>query len=312
MKKVFSSHSEVAHVWASRTQEFGTAGNVSFQGDKILSYHWWTMAQFYVTKSGKKYVFIRNWSYSSSTGKHLGIVQRAIPPDYERIYVCGQTGGYYGHYSGGLIDHESNIAGFISKMKISFTGLKGSKYPDNLYNNNQATYNALKKYCSIFRLKVPKEAKNYLLDWDNIQYLVEGQLRKNRDREYNSLKNQLASNVHERHVLSTVKPLFPEVINEWRRGKRANTDLYIERDNKKYHIPGYYLRVVGDEVESNHWAKVPVQAAKILLQRIRDNKPVKGFQVGRYTVISINGSLKIGCHEFKRSEIDNFCAFYGW
>ena len=115
MKTVFSSHSEVAHVWASQSQQHGTAGNISFNGASILSYHWWEMATLYTDKTGKQYCFIRNWSYSNSTSKHLLHVRRAVPDYYEMFPVHGGNSGYY-NYSGShgtLLDHESNILYWI-------------------------------------------------------------------------------------------------------------------------------------------------------------------------------------------------------
>jgi hypothetical protein len=75
---------------------------------------------------------------------------------------------------------------------------------------------------------------------------------------------------------------------------------------------GYYMRVSGENVVTSGSARVPIREAKILLHRIRTKQDVKGFKIGNYTVISINGTLKIGCHEFTQSEIKAFTEFYGW
>lgn len=37
MKKVFSTHSEVAHIWAQQNQREGEASNMFFEGDTIYS-----------------------------------------------------------------------------------------------------------------------------------------------------------------------------------------------------------------------------------------------------------------------------------
>ena len=72
------------------------------------------------------------------------------------------------------------------------------------------------------------------------------------------------------------------------------------------------LRIKGDYVETSKGAEVPIREAKILLERIRGGKDVKGFKIGHFTVISLNGVLKVGCHEIPREEIDDFCKRYNW
>lgn len=42
---------------------------------------------------------------------------------------------------------------------------------------------------------------------------------------------------------------------------------------------------------------MPIKAAKVLYQRIKDGKDIKGFDLNGYTVIGLNGILKIGCHK---------------
>ena len=49
-------------------------------------------------------------------------------------------------------------------------------------------------------------------------------------------------------------------------------------------------------VETSQGVKVSVKEAKILYTMIQAKKDIKGFKISNYTVISINGTLKIGCH----------------
>lgn len=68
----------------------------------------------------------------------------------------------------------------------------------------------------------------------------------------------------------------------------------------------------GEYIETSHGANVPLREAKILLDRIINGKDVKGFEIGRYTVISMNGVLKVGCHEIPREEIMRFAKQENW
>jgi hypothetical protein len=315
MRKVFSSHGEVCHVWASRSQEEGTSGNISFRGDSIYSYHWWEMARFYETKSGKRYVFIRDRSYSSSTGKHMGHVRGAIPPGWEAIRIPGNQSGYFSHSRGNLLDHEDNVKQITDRIKASHDGLKNGVYPDRTYRENQRDYELLKKYCRIFRLKVPAEAKQHLLVWDDIKYYVQGVVEKREqrdaDREYKQNREHIANRVQYRHIMREIKPELDEKMRRWRAGE--TNDVWVrDRVGVMRTAKGYHLRVKDEMVESDASARVPIREAKILWSRIKAGKDIKGFRVGHYTVIGMNGELKIGCHTFDKKEIKEFTEFYNW
>ena len=75
-----------------------------------------------------------------------------------------------------------------------------------------------------------------------------------------------------------------------------------------------YLRVNDKEqtIETTKSANVPIREAKILYDRIQAGKDIKGFKIGYYTVISINGVLKIGCHEIERDEINRIAKILNW
>jgi hypothetical protein len=89
MKKVFSSHSEVAEVWAQRSQSEGRATNVFFEGDTIYSWgrHVAMARWFKHAQTGEPAVLVTTDSYSVSTSKHQSIVRRAIPNTVRKVYV---------------------------------------------------------------------------------------------------------------------------------------------------------------------------------------------------------------------------------
>ncbi|KKM60309.1 hypothetical protein LCGC14_1543200, partial [marine sediment metagenome] len=49
-----------------------------------------------------------------------------------------------------------------------------------------------------------------------------------------------------------------------------------------------------------------------LYNAIKAGKGVAGFKIGYYTVDSMNGALKIGCHDIPRKEIDRLALSLGW
>lgn len=52
----------------------------------------------------------------------------------------------------------------------------------------------------------------------------------------------------------------------------------------------------GQKVETSQGVEVAVNEAQLLYKMILSNKDIKGHKIGNYTVISINGTLKVGCH----------------
>lgn len=75
MRKVFSNHHEVCHVWAQQKQSEGKASRIFFEDKSIYSYgRHFEMARFVDANT----VFITTRGYSASTSKHLSLVRGAV------------------------------------------------------------------------------------------------------------------------------------------------------------------------------------------------------------------------------------------
>lgn len=59
-----------------------------------------------------------------------------------------------------------------------------------------------------------------------------------------------------------------------------------------------YLRISKDNesIETSQGVTVGIKEAKTLYTMIANKKDIKGFNIAGYTVVSLNGVLKIGCH----------------
>lgn len=79
-KTVFSSHDNLAHVWAQQTYPIGYASDcrMFFDGPTIYSYGTHFAIARFVERKGHKAVLFTTRSYSSSTGKHKSIARRAL------------------------------------------------------------------------------------------------------------------------------------------------------------------------------------------------------------------------------------------
>jgi len=294
MKTVFSNHSEVCHVWASQAQETGKAGNISFKGTEILSYHWWIMAKFII---GTNVILARNWSYSNSTSKHLTRVHGAIPGHYEVIY-CENPDGY---------SHRSNIENYVQRINSYASAFKTARtYKQRIFNENQCEISQLKRYCEIFNVQCPSGYidlnTTYNLGLIESAKVRAEELEKIRTEKFEQLRQSIASEVE-------------KLENNWIEGITNETYISLRKKGRYYDNFGFSqtrLRIKNEQVETSRGAKVPIESAKILWRMIQAGRDVKGYQVGYYTVISLNGVLKIGCHEITREEIKRFTEKYQW
>lgn len=94
-----------------------------------------------------------------------------------------------------------------------------------------------------------------------------------------------------------------EVPHVWARqsqeeGKNSNRNIYF----------------TGPKIYSygSKGARVSYEAGKLLFAMIKAGKDVKGHDIDGYTVISINGVLKIGCHVIEMAEVHRFAKMEGW
>lgn len=172
MRKVFKSAAECAHIWASRSQDEGRSGNVSFRGDSIYSYRWWEMARFIEVK-GQTIVLMRNWSYSSNTSKHMNYVLQALRGlNYRMIYCYGEQNSGYSYSSSEVLNHKDSLQNWLNTMKESQRKLKRAKFPDWQVTTNHNVRKSIEEYCSLFDLAIPEEMMKYYLDPDDIAPLL--------------------------------------------------------------------------------------------------------------------------------------------
>jgi hypothetical protein len=314
MKTVFSNR-EVCHVWASRNQATGRGSNISFDGDVIKSYGWWEMARWINDNT----ILMRDWSYSSTTGKHMSYLHRAIPAGVN-VIRCSDPGNLHSSILDAIKEFTALPDEFKRSLKYKSSILSRSFRTIQLINVLIDLYNA--DHDVNFQLDNPlKMAKIEVARIDNNPaYIAEAAAQDAKliaDKDAKEAKIKL--------LVEQYQPMYDEYIKQaipaWR--NHQSTEMLDEMKQisgaihklDRYHSfesmwtrHNAYCRLSTDltQVETSLGARVPVREAKILLSRIREGKDVKGFQIGYYTVISLNGTLKIGCHEITREEIEYF------
>lgn len=313
MRTKLKNHREVAHVWASRNQDYGECSTMSFRGDSIYSYHWWEMARFMEVK-GQKIVLIRDWSYSNSTSKHLNYVRGALRGlDYKMVHCYGTTGR-----DGSIIDHKLSVQQFLNEMYDTTVKFKRSKNPEYWLNQNARLKDAIARYCELFDIPFPDKANEYFIDPDDVVYFIEA--RKQRNIELEKTANERAEKRRQIQLKKYEEKIaeFNTHEQRWMDGENVSTEFNMPMPgcNKYSHETLQFsqtrMRLKNGMVETSEGAYVPEREALILWYLIRDGRDIKGHRVGSYTVIGINGTLKIGCHEISREEIERFVKKYNW
>lgn len=287
---------EVCHIWASRSQDEGRAGNISFNKDVLLSYHWWSMAKFI----NENTVLVRNWSYSSSTSKHLNYMRSAIPDYYRQISVYEPAERYTFE-----TDHNKNIIDFQNRIKVCFDRFKTAiKYKSMYYGSQQSIISEMKNYCKLFNLPVPKYSK-YNLNKDIYQVELTRQNEKLKVLE-------LQKEEKRQKLLEQYKGELLIAQEKWIKGEINQTSWYVKEIRNYLHFDKTYLRVKDNTIETSKGANVPLKEAEILYRMIQRQENIKGHRIGNYTVIGMNGKLKIGCHEIERDEIERIAKLLNW
>lgn len=100
---------------------------------------------------------------------------------------------------------------------------------------------------------------------------------------------------------------------EWRMGKKKYVDSYgFEGEPVYLRAVTYKQGEIQHEIQTSKGARVKYESGKLLYKLIQAGKDIKGHDIDGYTVISLNGVLKVGCHEITRKEIDRFARKEGW
>ena len=276
MKKVFSSNSQLAHVWANQLQPEGRASSMFFNGPVIYSYgHHYEIARFVEATNGQKVCFVNANGYSNSTAKHTAHVWSAIPdgiPTFKVPFLSGSS-FYYGsrqHYFN--VEH---LPGIISAMLVECKNFiyDQLKARTNFYSFNQAsgTYETIVEICQLFDLEIPARPEN----WDDAKKKAE----------------HLRNTQGERQRAKELKELekSKELLAKW---------LQHEFNGQLYNVP-VHLRISRDGrlIETTKGAKVDLQAGLRLLAKLRNNQDVKGEKIDGFTLIENTlDHVKIGCH----------------
>lgn len=280
MKRVFTTSSDVIHLFAQRSQDEARCNNVFFEGNRIYSYgRHYLLAEFIKNADGEEAILINDTGYSATTSKHIREVTGATR-QYRQFFVM-QTDPRKVAFQ---LEH---LAERLSKAKKPELYITPAEHLFNQFDTFQQWNGKTNDQESLLKINAIIEV---FRGGDYFFYL-----RANEKR----IKEA------ERLRIKEAKKQFKKELKEFYSYKRD----YVYRASGQDFVR---ISKDGQTVETSQRVSVPVREAKILYDRIQAGKDIKGFQIGHYTVIGINGTLKIGCHEITREEITRFAQSMGW
>jgi hypothetical protein len=266
MKKVFNSSYDVIHLFAQRSQTEANCKNVFFESDRIYSYgHHYLLAEFIKNDSGDEAIMINNAGYSVTTSKHISEVTQATR-QYKQFFTLQTDPAKVSYQLTQLADKLSKAKKpelYINPAEYLFTKFNEFQNWRGLTND---TLNLLKinDIIKVFR------GSSYA------EYLQEQNKRIKQAEETALIQARKQFKI-------SLKKFFNYELNY----------IYNNPTNEDY------LRISEDKeyIETSQHVTVPIREAKVLYNLIKAKKDIKGFNISGYTVIGLNGVLKIGCHK---------------
>jgi hypothetical protein len=263
MKKVFTNSSDVIHLFAQRTQDEARCSNVFFYGNTIYSYGYHYTLGQFIDDHT---IVINDYGYSRTTQKHISEIKYATR-QYKQFFTTNTD-----------IDHVSKQIKILSKALVK--AHKPEKYINDIITrwdklNEFIKYRKDKNTPKDTRYKETKKIVKNITD--NLDAWKEKILQANKKEKQREQKQ----------VKELVNKFYNYEINSFRKGDKD------------------YLRISldGNNIETNQYIKVSTEEARKLYQLILNGVDIKGHRISNYTVTSINGTLKIGCHNIDMESV---------
>lgn len=276
MKTVFTDISQVAHLWANKSQnEAKNSGhNFYFEGDTIYSYgRHFPIAKHVVNSNGENAILFTERTYSNTTAKHLHIVRQAA--SHRNLIYCFNPES----------THEQNFTSWLRWAEAEASKLTKAKKPEIYLSNISDITTRVNKYAAFYSIPIP-ETLQAVLSIGN----------KNEYAEYSEKKavyEQAEANRKEKELAKQHK----KELAKWLKGE----------SHRLYTRNGYdYLRVNEDRVETTQAVQIPMQTARQIWERIVNNTLSIGEKVMHYEVSEIGKNIVIGCHNFKTDYLLKF------
>lgn len=283
MRRVIDSR-EVYHLWAHQSQDSARGhASISFEGERAYSYSAVIGRILTSPKTGERVYLLSSRSYSVTTSRHQSMLRSA----------CYGLGTRFSVY-----DPSDSPERILRSMLEELPALaekvaKARTRKDWAQSTLDSRINDCREFARLFKLStkgIPAsgDAAEINARAEKVRKAEEAATKK-RNRE--AIKESLAA------------------LPAWFAGEHPTGLRFSVLDTD-------YLRVRGDHAETSKGAYVPIehvkQVAPLVLSILREKRTYKrnghSIHLGHYTLDSIDkdGTVKVGCHTFKRAEIERF------
>ena len=316
MKRCYSSHQEMAHVWVNSSVDvrgglYTPEYRASTTADYFKSYHTpiakWINADI---------IIIDVSNYSNTTNKHQNSIIDASSYLTQLFTKLGVDDSV-----------EHNITYYLRDMEAQITTLSKARSNISPYHAYHTSKARLLDWCKFGGADIPSEVYQLDLKVDEA-YRAFVQRRAKVDAKKEQKERE------RRAFIEAMRPRVERMreasLPLWRQHKTLDVDDYFdhaEQTRAKYFgvslIGGYYsygfnspnhynhirLSKCGKNLETDGHATVSIREACVLCDRLDKGKDVIGLKLGHYTVLEkTEDYLKIGCHKFQWSELEHLRA----
>ena len=273
MKTVFNNSHDVIHLFTQQSQPHAKSTNVFFYNDKIYSYGYhYLLASFIENKKGEKAILINNEGYSRTTSKHISAIIQASR-QYRQFFKTHIDKNL-------LLQSLEDLKKKILKAKKPFLYSDQAQHLEKKYL----------EFCGFMGQKVDRELKKAFLFFHN------------KVEEMGEIYQKEIEEAEKARIKAEKARIKAEKIKDAENlAKFMNYEI-----NYHYFYSGEdFLRISqdGQFIETSQRVKIPIESAKILYKLIKSGKDIKGYKIEDFTVISLNGTLKIGCHQINTENV---------
>lgn len=290
-KQVFSSNSQVAHIWAQQTQSMGRSKSVFFENESIYSYgRHYKAARIHVLKS-KRFALINNHRYSNTTGRHLSEIARAVY-GLMPYFSCPDVNDPKSAVR--WLDEQASGTLNLALRRQKITTEREIKYELEDIQKNFAHANELR---ALLGLKPKEPGKNQLTA---VTTHLKARLKRYRELNTPEMIVKSLEQAEKRKALKAKKlaEKHQELVARFRAGERVES-FFHEHE---------LLRIKGDVVQTSRGAEVPLKEALKLYKAVKAGKNIVNCEVGHFVVNNVNETsqtdieIRIGCHTILFSE----------
>ena len=275
MKKIFSNTSETIHVFAQQTQSEGSnqSRSVYFRDNKIYSYgSHYLLGEFINSQT----IIINDFGYSVSTSKHIS----------ELIQATDQHKQFF--------TNSICIESVENDIKGNLKSLVNARKPELYISTICQAVGRLNKWAAY--CKETKSFKNeYRIESFKYRILPSNPILK----KLNKISNDLLTTEYIAKIKTKGKKEALKLKAKKKRELKVKLAEFNTYKISRFNIGEFdYLRLSenGLFVETSQSIKIDLSDAKKLYIAIKRKTNIAGYKIGYYTVNSINGTLKVGCH----------------